>query len=133
MTKVLFFLVFGFLVAVITTPWIIRLAHGGVGMDVPDESRKRQALPVPRLGGIPLMLALALGIVMILLLEPPRLSEWFPILVGTVMMYGLGLWDDVQPLGAKKKLAGQIAIASVVTFLGLNIEKFSLPWIGTVE
>ena len=133
MTKCLFFLVLGFLVSVITTPWIIRLSRGGVGLDVPDESRKRQAVPIPRLGGIPLMLSLALGVVLILLLDPPRAFEWFPILVGTVMIYGLGLWDDVEPLGAKKKLVGQIAIATVVTLMGLNIEKFSLPGYGTIE
>jgi UDP-GlcNAc:undecaprenyl-phosphate GlcNAc-1-phosphate transferase len=133
MTRVLFFLTFGFLLAVITTPWVIRLAQGGVGMDAPDGARKRQLNPVPRLGGIPLMLSLALGVVVILLMQPPRAFEWFPILIGTVMMYALGLWDDVQPLGAKKKLAGQIAIASVVAALGLGIDKFSLGRFGTIE
>jgi UDP-GlcNAc:undecaprenyl-phosphate GlcNAc-1-phosphate transferase len=48
-------------------------------------------------------------------------------------MFGLGLWDDIRPLGAKKKLVGQIAVASVVTSLGLSIEKFSLPGYGTIE
>lgn len=133
MTKILFFLTFGFLISVITTPWIIRLAKGGIGLDSPDESRKRQAAPVPRLGGIPLMLALTLGIVVILFLDVPRKSEWFPILIGTALMYGLGLWDDIKPLGAKKKLLGQIAIAGLATMLGLNIEKFSLPGYGTIE
>ena len=133
MTKVLFFLTFGFLIAMIATPWVIRLAQTGIGMDLPDGTRKKQVNPVPRLGGIPLMLALALGIVVILLLQPPRASEWFPILIGTVMMYGLGLWDDIHSLGAKKKLVGQIAIASLVTSLGLGIEKFSFGSYGTVE
>jgi hypothetical protein len=41
MTKILFFLAFGFLVSVILTPWMIRLAHCGVGLDAPDEGRKR--------------------------------------------------------------------------------------------
>jgi UDP-GlcNAc:undecaprenyl-phosphate/decaprenyl-phosphate GlcNAc-1-phosphate transferase len=133
MTNILFFLSFGFLVAVITTPWVIRLAHAGVGLDSPDEGRKRQATPIPRIGGIPLMLTLALGVVIILMMEPLRAFEWFPILVGSVLMYALGLWDDIQPLGAKKKLVGQIAIAALVTSLGLGIEKFSFPGYGTIE
>jgi UDP-GlcNAc:undecaprenyl-phosphate GlcNAc-1-phosphate transferase len=133
MTKILFFLSFGFLISVILTPWMIRLAHNGVGLDAPDEGRKRQASPVPRIGGIPLMFAVVLGVIVILWMQPPRSFEWFPILVGTSLMFGLGLWDDISPLGAKKKLVGQIAVASVVTSLGLSIEKFSLPGYGPVE
>jgi UDP-GlcNAc:undecaprenyl-phosphate GlcNAc-1-phosphate transferase len=66
-------------------------------------------------------------------MQPLRSFEWFPILIGSVLMFGLGLCDDIKPLGAKKKLVGQIAIASVVSWLGLGIEKFSLPSYGTIE
>jgi len=133
MTKVFFFLAFGFLISVILTPWMIRMAHGGVGLDVPDEGRKRQETPIPRIGGIPLMFSLVLGSMVILWMQPLRSFEWFPILIGLSLMFGLGLWDDIKPLGAKKKLVGQIAIASIVTSLGLGIEKFSLPNYGTIE
>ena len=70
MTQVLFFLAFGFLVSVILTPWMIRLAHAGVGLDVPDEGRKQQASPIPRIGGVPLMFSLVLGVIVILWLQP---------------------------------------------------------------
>ena len=133
MTNILLFLTFGFLVSVILTPWMIRLAHGGVGMDAPDAGRKKQAAPVPRIGGIPLMFSLVLGVTVILWLQPLRSFEWFPIMVGLSLMFTLGLWDDIRPLGAKKKLLGQIAIASVVTSLGLGIEKFSLGNDVTIE
>lgn len=133
MTQILFFLIFGFLISVILTPWMIRLAHSGVGMDTPDEGRKRQAAPVPRIGGIPLMFSLVLGVILILWMQPHRSFEWFPILVGTSLIFGLGLWDDIRPLGAKKKFLGQIVIAITVTSMGLSIEKFSLPSYGTIE
>ncbi len=133
MTYILLFLTFGFVVSVILTPWMIRLAHSGVGMDAPDEGRKKQAVPIPRIGGIPLMFSLVLGVMLILWFQPMRSFEWFPIMIGLSLMFGLGLWDDIQPLGAKKKLVGQIAIASIVTSLGLSIEKFSLPNYGTIE
>ena len=133
MTNIFLFLAFGFLVSVILTPWMIRLAHGGVGMDVPDEGRKKQASPIPRIGGIPLMFSLVLGVMVILWLQPGRSFEWFPILIGLSLMFALGLWDDIKPLGAKKKLIGQIGIASIVTSLGLQIEKFSLGTYGTIE
>src|SRR5437870_6635892 len=133
MSKIFFFLSFGFLVSVILTPWMIRLAHGGVGLDAPDEGRKRQTTPIPRIGGIPLMFSLVLSVIVILWMQPLRTFEWFPIVLGSFLMFGLGLWDDIKPLGAKKKLVGQVAIASLVTSLGLGIEKFSLPSYGTIE
>lgn len=133
MTQVLFFLAFGFLVSVILTPWMIRLANTGVGMDAPDDGRKKQAAPVPRIGGVPLMFSLVLGVMVILWLQPARSFEWFPILIGLSMMFALGLWDDIKPLGAKKKLLGQIVIASIVASLGLEIQRFSLPSYGTID
>ncbi len=133
MATPLFYFVFGFILAVITTPWVIRMAHAGVGMDVADESRKQQATPIPRLGGMPVMFAISLALIIILRMQPGRASDWFPILLGTVMMYGLGLWDDVSRLGARKKLLGQIATAAIVWTMGLTIERFSLPLYGTIE
>jgi UDP-GlcNAc:undecaprenyl-phosphate GlcNAc-1-phosphate transferase len=133
MSTAVFFLVFGFLVSVILTPCVIRLAHAGVGLDAPDESRKTQTSPIPRLGGMPLMFALSLGLIIILLRQPAGAAEWFPVLVGTALMYSLGLWDDVSRLGAKRKLVGQIAIATLVHSLGLSIEKFSIPHYGEID
>jgi UDP-GlcNAc:undecaprenyl-phosphate/decaprenyl-phosphate GlcNAc-1-phosphate transferase len=133
MTTALFFLILGFLLSVATTPWVIRLAMGGVGMDAPDEARKTQAAPVPRLGGLPLMFTLSIGLIVILLNKSSRGGEWFPILVGSTLMYALGLWDDISRLGAKKKLVGQISIAVLVYALGLRIESFSLPGTGQID
>jgi len=133
MSSALFFLALGFLVSVVLTPWVIRLAHAGVGLDAADGARKFQAVPVPRLGGMPVMVALSVGLIVILLKQPAASSEWFPVLVGTALMYGLGIWDDVASLGAKRKLVGQIAIAALANWLGLSIEKFSLPGYGEVN
>jgi UDP-GlcNAc:undecaprenyl-phosphate GlcNAc-1-phosphate transferase len=128
----LFFLV-GFVVAVFCTPWVIRLSHRGIGLDYAHESRKKQEIPIPRLGGMPLMLAMSVGLLVIFALRPTNATNWFPILLGSVMMYGLGLWDDLKPLGARKKLLGQFTTACVVYSLGLNVEKFSYPGVGSIE
>ncbi len=133
MTFAIFFFIFGFVIAVTTTPWVIRLAHTGVGLDMGDESRKAQTEPIPRLGGMPLMLSLTLGVILILLKNPGRPGEWFPLLVGAALMYGLGLMDDLARLGAKKKLIGQIAIAGLVCWLGLRVQRFTMPGFGEVD
>jgi UDP-GlcNAc:undecaprenyl-phosphate GlcNAc-1-phosphate transferase len=126
LNTLLFFLV-GFCVALLSTPWVIRLAAGGIGLDAANETRKEQAVPVPRLGGAPIMLAVSLGVLGILAARPDSAVKWMPILVGSLFMYGLGLADDLRPLGAKVKLIGQIAIASLVYWMGLNIDKVTYP------
>ena len=128
------FLAFGFFVSVLCTPWVIRLSHAGIGLDHANEPRKRHVTPIPRLGGMPLMLAMSLGLVMILVFGGESSSQWFAILLGSAMMYGLGLWDDLRPLGARVKLLGQVTTACVVYELGLNIERFSYPGAaGSIE
>ncbi len=47
---------------------------------------------------------------------------------GALAMFAVGFWDDLQPLGAKKKLLAQVIIAAAVHFLGLHIEGVSLPF-----
>ncbi|MEP6670965.1 MAG: MraY family glycosyltransferase [Chthoniobacter sp.] len=127
MIYTLLFFVLGFVISVFCTPWVIRLAHRGIGLDYAHESRKKQAVPIPRLGGMPLMLAVSTGLLVIFALRPSSATNWFPVLVGSLLMYGLGLWDDLSPLGAKKKLFGQIFTAGLVYYLGLSIDKFSYP------
>lgn len=121
------FFVLGFLISVLTTPWVIRLSRKGIGLDDPNESRKSHAAPIPRLGGAPLMLAISVGLIFILPLQPEQSFTWFPILLGSLMMYGLGLWDDLKPLGARKKFAGQLITAALVYWLGLSIDRVSYP------
>ncbi len=134
MILTLLFFALGFFVSFLCTPWVIRLSATGVGLDYAHESRKKQAVPVPRLGGMPLMLATSLGLVLIFVLNPSDITNWFPVMVGTLLMYGLGLWDDLKPLGARKKLAGQLVTACLVYSMGLNIEKFSYPGeVGTID
>jgi UDP-GlcNAc:undecaprenyl-phosphate GlcNAc-1-phosphate transferase len=123
----LLFLIFGFLVSLLTTPWIIRLAETGVGLDTPNESRKTQETPIPRLGGAPIMLAVSLALIAILFMQPAKASSWFPVLLGSLLMYGLGLADDLRPLGARIKMAGQLLTASLVYWMGLSVDKISYP------
>ncbi|HWN94773.1 MAG TPA: MraY family glycosyltransferase, partial [Methylomirabilota bacterium] len=47
-------------------------------------------------------------------------------------MFGLGLWDDIVPLGARKKLFGQILIALAAFAFGLKIESFKNPMTGYI-
>src|ERR1017187_6695703 len=86
-------------------------------------------LPVPRFGGIALAVAFAVLICLPLnfLFGFQTDSLRWVIASMALAMFGLGLWDDLRALGAKRKLAGQLVIASAAYFLGLGIHQFKIP------
>jgi len=120
--------VLGFLICLLLTPWVIQLARrSNIGLDAPDENRKRHDAPIPRLGGMPIICALSVGLLLILGGYPDRARSLFPVLLGSLCMCALGLWDDFKPLGARKKLAVQIAVACLVYWMGLRIDRMTYP------
>jgi UDP-GlcNAc:undecaprenyl-phosphate GlcNAc-1-phosphate transferase len=50
------------------------------------------------------------------------------IVFASLAMFALGFWDDVRPLGAKRKLAAQVLIAGAVCFSGIGIESWRAPY-----
>ena len=86
--------------------------------------------PTPRLGGVGMAAAFA---VVALLYQLGDFSieskqNCLKILVSALAMFGLGLWDDLCPIGAKMKLAGQILIASAAYYLGISIHLVTVPF-----
>src|SRR5436309_9878174 len=99
----------------------------------PDLHHTHKA-PVPRLGGIALAAAfLAINLLTIFLFPRTGNMRDQLIVVGTSLaMFGLGLWDDLKSLGAKRKLLGQMLIAVVVCFYGIGITNFKIPFSGEI-
>ena len=127
MIRACWFFVLGWIVSVFFIPWMFKVSRRGIGLDDPNETRKRQEVPISRLGGLPIVLSLLAGMTLNWWTDPKPSVDWGPLLVGSILMYGLGLWDDLKPLGAKKKLAGQIVAASIVYFMGLSIDRVTYP------
>jgi UDP-GlcNAc:undecaprenyl-phosphate GlcNAc-1-phosphate transferase len=91
--------------------------------------------PISRLGGVALATAFALISVLILIwfpVEDDRARTRLVIVFSSLAMFGLGLWDDLRPLGARKKLIGQVLISAAVCYFGVQIEKFQNPFNGQV-
>jgi len=59
-------------------------------------------------------------------------SEPLAVLIGATLIVGLGLLDDVLDLSAALKLAGQLAVVTVVATLGLQLQYFWLPGVGVL-
>jgi len=86
--------------------------------------------PIPRLGGVAIAAAFAVcgfAIFMFIPLSFNSANTLVVIVVSSLAMFALGFWDDIQPLGAKFKLAGQVAISAGVYFCSIKIEIFKSP------
>jgi UDP-GlcNAc:undecaprenyl-phosphate GlcNAc-1-phosphate transferase len=59
-------------------------------------------------------------------------SDRWLIVVASLAMFALGLWDDLYSMGAKRKLALQLLIASATYFLGISISDFRVPFVNHV-
>jgi len=92
--------------------------------------------PVPRLGGIAFavaFVAVSAAACALLNFEPLRNNANLTLFLGALAMFAVGLWDDLRPLGAKKKLCLQILIASAVYFCGIQIQTFKNPLTGVAS
>jgi UDP-GlcNAc:undecaprenyl-phosphate/decaprenyl-phosphate GlcNAc-1-phosphate transferase len=98
---------------------------GGRGL----EFHHTHETPIPRIGGLGLAVAfLAISLIQLLGNHPDaEKRECAVILISALAMFGLGLWDDLKSIGARRKLAGQIVIATAAYCLGIGIHGFTNP------
>ena len=111
------------IVALYTTP-LMRAAALKFGIvDRPDGKLKRQAEPVPYLGGLAVFLAylVALGVVF------EFNQEVLGILLAGTLMLLVGLIDDLGVLSPWEKLAGEAVAIAVLLKTGLYVHLVFLP------
>jgi UDP-GlcNAc:undecaprenyl-phosphate GlcNAc-1-phosphate transferase len=111
-------------------------------VDYPDLARKIHRRPVPRIGGVPLFIAMAISSLIAYAfgahLRPPQ-EEAFRVLwqlaLPALAVFLLGVFDDLAGMKASHKLIGQIAAAAVAVAGGIRIHSIggiSLdPWTGS--
>lgn len=116
-------LVTTFFVALVATPIIKKIAVKIGATDSPN-SRKVHTQSMARLGGVAIIIAFLVGIV---ILKPENDALPF-ILVAALIIVITGIWDDVSELSAKWKLLGQIIAASIVISGGVYIDFINLPF-----
>lgn len=124
-----------FLVAWLATdlliPWVTRAAYKLGRVDAPD-ARKVHTVPIPRLGGVAIVMGFGIALLAIEWLMPgtliPRTGPFFGLFLGAAMIFGVGIADDLKPLPAKLKLVLQIAAAATAVGLGVRIDFLSAPF-----
>ncbi|MBF7017640.1 glycosyltransferase family 4 protein [Staphylococcus durrellii] len=118
----LLLIIFSMIVSLILTPIIIKVSQK---MDIVDKPnyRKVHTKPVSVLGGTVILFSFLLGI----WLGHPIETEVKPLVIGSVLIYLVGLIDDIYDLKPIIKLIGQIVAALVVVYYGVTIDFISLP------
>jgi len=122
-----------FLVTLVIVPIVIKVFKSINLLDVPD-NRKVHIVNTPSLGGIAIYLGFYLALLFTFSLDDFAQNRFF--LAGTVMIFLLGVRDDLSSLLAKHKLLIQIfASVLVVVFGGIKLEGLggvlgheALPW-----
>ena len=99
------------LVSLALTRLVIGLAHRYHWVAAPKADRWHQQ-PTALYGGVAIFLTFAAGC-LLLLADPAhaRRLDLFGLLLGGLIIFAVGLWDDVHSLSPRIKLMGQIAAA----------------------
>lgn len=120
--------VISFLVSLFIVPAVIYFSRKKGLVDEPG-GRKIHDHPVPRLGGVAVWTSTMLTFLFLVFLSYyPYGSLLSGILLGSSLMFLLGLIDDIYCLDAKFKLFIQLAVATIVYCLGIRIEDVYLPF-----
>ena len=111
------------LIAFGATPVVKTLAVHMGAVDIPKDGRRMHDHPIPRMGG----LAIVLGFLFSILIFVPLTKPVQGMLLGGIMIAVLGIFDDIYDLSAKLKLVVQIVAALVAVLSGNVIEVLSNP------
>jgi UDP-GlcNAc:undecaprenyl-phosphate/decaprenyl-phosphate GlcNAc-1-phosphate transferase len=82
-------------------------------IDMPD-ARKVHTVPIPRVGGWGITLGSLLPIALMFRLDP--LVQSF--LIGCLILFAFGVWDDARSIGHWTKFLGQLAAVGAVVYYG---------------
>ena len=118
----------------ILTPLVRRLAYRFGALDHALSSRKIHGRPIPRLGGIAIVIAFYVPLVGLILFHT-EVGRMFlaerryviGLFVGGTCIALLGLYDDLRGSGAGRKFLVQFAVAGFLYWLGFRMEALANP------
>ncbi|MFN3995085.1 MAG: glycosyltransferase family 4 protein [bacterium] len=142
---IVYFFVFflSLIITLLITPKVIEFCRRYGIVDNPDERRIHKE-PVPRLGGVAVIISITFTVlilgILVLWFEPEFFKvkyfnydflQILGIIFSLFLISLVGLWDDTFGLSAKEKLLSQLLIGNVLYFTGSKISFLSgLPILG---
>ncbi len=118
-----------------TTPAIRAVGLMNNQVDLPDD-RKVHTKPMVRLGGVSIFAGVTAALLLVWslgwfgTLPHDKEYEVWGVTIGSVLMFLVGLADDLYSLPPLPRLIAQFAIASGAWYVGVQVESISLPGLG---
>lgn len=118
------------------TPHIVTLSRKLHLYDMPD-SRKVHQLPIPRLGGVVFIptVIVVISVVLVVLIrlgynvealwKGTNIQHFLAYMAGSIMLFAVGLYDDIYGTTYKVKFMIQVIAASLLCISGLWIADFA--------
>jgi UDP-GlcNAc:undecaprenyl-phosphate GlcNAc-1-phosphate transferase len=131
MTPYLALILAGALLGLLFTP-AVTFASRSLGLVDAPGGRKVHSTAVPRIGGLAIVAAAAMALLLVVWsmpmvgTTPPDFHALRPVLLGTALVFGIGLYDDFTALSAAPKLMVQAVAAALVMSSGLLIERITV-------
>lgn len=117
-----------FIISVILTPFIGKITKE-MGIIARTNNRTVHHGIIPRTGGYAIYVAFLIG-AMVFLKTDNQINS---ILIGGLIVFLFGLYDDIHNLPPKMKVLGQVAAALIVIFYGgISLKGFTIPYIPTI-
>lgn len=128
-----------FVTAFVITPYTIRLANRIGAIDKPEKRRINEE-PIPRLGGIAVIIGFMLSCTYLLIImtlektffpfgEEQYFHKLIGLLLGIIVLGIICFIDDVKGLPAIIKLVGQTLAAVIVVSFGTQIDNVNIPFL----
>jgi len=137
-TYLLLFLI-AFYASLTLTPMVRRVCERHGWFDEPGDARRVHRTATPRLGGVAVFAALAIALTTLLLINNlltqvmrAELKQLMVALVPAVLVFLLGVYDDLRGVNAHLKLLAQVLAATLFYLLGGRVEGLSAPFVGSI-
>lgn len=117
-------------------PGIIKFCRARSWYDYPSP-RKIHQLPTPRIGGVAIFISCVIAWTLAYLLWPDFASDsgnltlW--LLLGGLVVFGLGLWDDLKTLRFRYKILVESLLGISLILAGLRIRILFIPFWQPIE
>ena len=111
-------------ISYLATPFVKKLAVKIGAVDVPKDNRRMHKVPIPRMGGMAIVIAFLLCTFLFVELD----RQMRGVLMGAVIILVVGVLDDCLTLKALPKFLAQIVAALIVYFSGNEIRYVSHPF-----
>ncbi|MDD3730812.1 MAG: MraY family glycosyltransferase [candidate division Zixibacteria bacterium] len=126
-------IIFSLLLGRITIPLIIKYCHKHGFLDLPGQ-HKRHRHPTPLLGGVGLFIVIWCTVTGYLIIAGAVTDTLGGVILyvflGALIIFLVGLSDDLAPVSAWVKLSAEIAAGLVLFMGGLKIDPVTIPYYG---